>query len=106
MAKRKASIKVEWTDKAKYQLYDILEYWTNRNKSKKYPTKILNELDDKLKFIKQNPLASASTNYPNTRKCAMGYFSIVYKIETDRIFITSFWDNRQNPTKLDEIIKG
>ena len=88
MAKRKVNLKIEWTDKAKYQLFDILDYWTDRNKSKKYSNKILDELYEKLTFISQNPLASIPTNYPKTRKCAMGYFSIVYKLETDKIFIT------------------
>jgi hypothetical protein len=36
----------------------------------------------------------------------MGHFSILYKLTEDRLIITSFWDNRQDPKKLIDIIKG
>ncbi len=35
----------------------------------------------------------------------MGHFSILYKLTDEQLIITAFWDNRQNPQKLMEIIK-
>jgi hypothetical protein len=37
---------------------------------------------------------------------AMGHFSMFYKIAEDTIIITAFWDNRQDPKKLMELLKG
>ena len=35
----------------------------------------------------------------------MGNFSIYYKVNKMEIIITAFWDNRQNPKKLLEILE-
>lgn len=35
----------------------------------------------------------------------MGHFSILYKLTESQLIITAFWDNRQDPKKLVEIIK-
>lgn len=34
----------------------------------------------------------------------MGYFSIYYKITDEQLIITAFWDNRQDPKKLLELV--
>ncbi len=35
----------------------------------------------------------------------MGHFSLLYKFNENEVIITAFWDNRQDPEKLLEIIK-
>ena len=35
----------------------------------------------------------------------MGHFSILYKLAEEKLIITAFWDNRQDPKKLLELIK-
>ena len=35
----------------------------------------------------------------------MGHFSILYKLIEEQLIITAFWDNRQDPEKLIDIIK-
>lgn len=104
MAEELNAKKIRWTNRVKWQLEDTLEYWCNRNQSNTYALKIVDRLENTLTFITLNPLASAPTNFPSTRRCVMGNFSIVYKIEKDYIFVTSFWDNRMNPDKLDDQI--
>jgi plasmid stabilization system protein ParE len=97
-------IRIIWSERAEKQLFSILDYWIKRNKSNVYALKLVSEVDDKLKFIAQNPLASVATTYPKTRKCSMGKYSILYKNEQEVIFITAFWDNRQSPNELDKIL--
>ena len=36
----------------------------------------------------------------------MGHFSIYYKLTKDKLIITAFWDNRQDPKKLLESIRN
>ena len=105
MGEEKIGLKIIWTQKANQQFNDVLDYWIERNKSNVYALKLIDETDDKLKFISLHPLASVATNHPNTKKCAMGNYSIVYKMSDDTIFVTAFWDNRQNPDKLEQILK-
>ena len=34
----------------------------------------------------------------------MGHFSIYYKLLDEKLIITAFWDNRQDPKKLLDIL--
>lgn len=36
---------------------------------------------------------------------AMGHFSLIYQVFESKIIITAFWDNRQDPKKLYEMLK-
>lgn len=35
----------------------------------------------------------------------MGHFSIFYQYDDNRILITAFWDNRQDPLKLEKLLR-
>ena len=35
----------------------------------------------------------------------MGHFSTFYKVTEDKLIVTAFWDNRQDPKKLIKIIR-
>lgn len=104
MAKRKIVYKIAWADEAKQQFFDILEYWNIRNKSNSYSEKLIDIVDEHLHYISKFPLSSTKTNRPNTRICILGHYSIVYKILKSELYILAFWDNRQDPKKLREII--
>ena len=91
---------IVWTDTAIKQRRKILKYWTLRNKSTEYAEKLIFLIKERVELISENPLAGKRTNYSNTREAAMGNFSIYYKLHRNRIYITAFWDNRQDPDKL------
>ncbi|MEX2596389.1 MAG: hypothetical protein WEC59_05600 [Salibacteraceae bacterium] len=40
----------------------------------------------------------------NTRVAAMNHYSIFYKVTDKEIIVTAFWDNRQDPKRLIEIL--
>lgn len=102
MAKRK----VVWTETAARQRREILTYWTQRNGSTTYAEKLIKLTAKRINIILKHPESYKLTVYPGTRISAMGHFSILYKIlNDDQLIITAFWDNRQNPKKLIEIIK-
>ena len=87
--------KLEWTLEAEMQYYDILSYWTNHNKSNSYSIKIMNEVEKSEDLLIYNPFKIRSL-------LVLKNFSIIYRI-TDRIEILSFWDNRNDPTKLERL---
>lgn len=96
---------VVWTETAAKQRREILRYWTVRNGSATYAKKLIKLISARVKVIKTNPEAFKFTVFPGTRISAMGHFSILYKISKTQIIVTSFWDNRQDPGKLLEILK-
>ncbi|EPE00382.1 type II toxin-antitoxin system RelE/ParE family toxin [Capnocytophaga sp. oral taxon 336] len=99
--------KLEWTPEAEMQYYDILSYWTNHNKSNSYSIKIMNEVEKSEDLLIYNPFIGQehylSTPYFKIRSLlVLKNFSIIYRI-TDRIEILSFWDNRNDPAKLERL---
>ena len=101
MAKRE----IVWTETAAKQRREILGYWTARNKSTVYAEKLIKLIAVRIKVISTHPESYKMTIYPETRISAMGHFSILYKFNQQKIIVTAFWDNRQDPKKLLEIIK-
>ena len=96
MAKRD----VIWTRTADIQLVGVLEYWVKRNKSNKYSIKLLKLVTDRTNQIAINPELYKKTEFKKTRVASLGNHSIFYKFDEDKIIITAFWDNRQDPKKL------
>jgi plasmid stabilization system protein ParE len=101
MAKRK----VVWTLTAAKQRNAILRFWVRKNQSNTYSKKILELSNRKASYIARNPLMYRHSDYPNTRVASMGHFSIFYKVESNSIIITAFWDNRQDPIELHDSLK-
>ena len=97
---------VVWTQTAIKQRREILKYWTIRNKSTVYAEKLIELIRERIDIIIESPEAGKPTSHAETRESALGNFSIYYKVQRGKIFVTAFWDNRQNPKKLIKIIKG
>jgi plasmid stabilization system protein ParE len=95
---------IVWTETAVRQRREILKYWTVRNGSTRYAEKLIRIIYQRIQIILENEFAGKSTNHNDTREAAMGNFSIFYRIELNKIIIMAFWDNRQNPDKLLEIL--
>ena len=95
---------VVWTQTAVTQRREILKYWAKRNGSLRYPQKLIKLIKRRVEVIARNPLAFIETTYPGTRVSALGHFSIFYKVTEQNLIITAFWDNRQDPKVLYEIL--
>ena len=101
MAKRT----IVWTLTASIQRKVILTYWNNRNKSTIYSEKIISFTKARLNIVLNNPFIGKKTDFPNTRVITLAHFSIFYQYNRKNIIITSFWDNRQDPKKLINLLK-
>ena len=101
MAKRT----VVWAETATRQRREVLKYWTKHNGSTVYAEKLIKVIANQTRIILSHPESFKTTTYADTRESAMGHFSIYYKATKDQLIITAFWDNRQDPKDLLEIIK-
>ncbi len=95
---------VVWTETAARQRRDILRFWVVKNKSTKYSEKLIKLIKSRLKVISNNPLAFKLTNHNEIRVSSLGQFSIYYQLTHDQLIVVAFWDNRQNPNKISELI--
>ena len=96
---------VVWTETAARQRREILKYWTKHNGSTSFAEKLIRLIAKRMQVILKHPESFKSTTYPGTRESAMGHFSVFYKLTKDKLIVTAFWDNRQDPKKFLEIIK-
>jgi len=92
---------IEWSDEALSNLAQIVHYlesnWTEREIENFFL-----RLENVLELISKNPkLFSITHKRKNVRRCILGkQTSIYYKFESDKIFLVTLWDNRQDPKKL------
>ena len=95
---------VKWSRIADQQYVSILEYWVHRNKSAAYSKKLIRIVSNKTKAIAENPNQFKISGYKDLRVAILGDYSIYFRALTNEIIILAFWDNRQDPKKLLEII--
>ncbi len=97
---------VIWTRTADLQLVGILEYWVKRNKSNTYSIKLVKLVSEKTTQIAETPLIYKATDFLDIRVASLGNYSIYFKFTDTELIISAFWDNRQDPKKLLEILKN
>jgi plasmid stabilization system protein ParE len=76
-----------------------------RNGTTTYAEKLIKLISEQVKLILTNPKLFKKADFPDTHVSALGHFSIFYKYTKDSLIITAFWDNRQDPKKLLDILK-
>lgn len=100
MAKRA----VVWTKTAARQRREILKYWVKRNGTTTFAEKLIKLTSEHIKIIQNNPKLFKTADFPGTHVAALGHFSIYYQFTKDKIIVTAFWDNRQDPKSLLELL--
>lgn len=75
-------------------------------KSNTYSKKLNLVIREKIELLRFHPEMGRKTDFGETRAIPMGHYSILYNIDISGIIITGFWDNRQDPEKLLQFLKG
>ena len=96
---------IVWTKTADLQFVGVLEYWVDRTQSTAYSERLIDLVEERTAVIAQTPYAFKKADHLNTRVAIMQHYSIYYKAMDSIIFITAFWDNRQNPDELLKILE-
>ncbi|WP_163410610.1 type II toxin-antitoxin system RelE/ParE family toxin [Flavobacterium ajazii] len=94
-----AKKEIVWSNLAKLELSNVLEFYVLRNGNSDYSSKILEEVEDLLETLSNNELIGRLTSNKTTRVIPMKTYLLFYEINNDRIEIISFWDNRQSKEK-------
>jgi toxin YoeB len=88
-----------WSQRAKQELIQILDYYNTRNESVAYSIKLIDEIENLLNTLSQSEFIGRLTANKRTRVVVMKEYLIFYEINRERIEILSFWDNRQDNNK-------
>ena len=91
-----AEKEIVWSELAKLQLANVLEFYVHRNGNSNYSLKILDDVEDLLETLSKAELIGRLTSNKFTRIISMKVYLIFYEINGNRIEIVSFWDNKQD----------
>lgn len=97
--------KIVWSAKAQNDRKEILQYWKKRNKSTSYSTKLNYLFNDAANLISKFPKIGKLTAYNDTRIKIVRDYLMVYKEYDTQIAIITIWDGRQDPLKLEKILR-
>lgn len=92
--------KLIWSHLAKIKLFDILDFYTQRNKSSEYSKKLYREFNRNLKLTINNPEMGIKTDFDSIRGIIVRDFILFYEATPDQIIVHTVWDSRQNPENL------
>jgi len=92
-----AQKQIVWSNLAKIQFSDILEFYAFRNGNISYSLKLVDQVEDLLETLCRSELIGRLTSNKFTRVLAIKTYLIFYEVNGNHIEIVSFWDNRQNP---------
>jgi plasmid stabilization system protein ParE len=92
---------LHWTNTSLSQRNHIFSYWNKRNRSTEYSKRLLKVINERTKLI----LLFPKIGRENHRVIPLEHYSIFYRKVDDKIIITAFWDNNQNPKELLLLLK-
>lgn len=97
----KNGYEIFWTEHAIQELNDTLEY-IELNWSEKEIRKLIAKIEEIISLIGDNPsLYQTVSNDTNIRKVPiLKVNTLYYLFKIDKIYVLSFFSNRQNPGKL------
>ncbi len=94
-------IKVIWSDNAKNELIEIVQFWNNKNQSTDYTDKLKFHIELGINLIKNKPKLGMKSNLVGVRmRLILKNYYLIYEIKENEILILQFWDVRQNPLKF------
>ena len=90
-------MKVKWTKEAREQLKEILRFYTKRNQSASYSTRLKRSIDKLVKYFQWSPYYGEQLGEDERiRRVSHGHFVIIYEIKPDAVEIFSVRDGRRD----------
>lgn len=92
-----ARYQIEWSTEARFDLFDLLNFYIERNGNAVYSRKLNAEIRKSVKIISKNPFTGIKTNSESIFIIFTGNYQIIYKVIDLTIVIVMIWDSRRNP---------
>lgn len=92
--------KIIWSDRAKKKLFEILEFYEQRNNSKTFSIKLYQRFKKELSLLSKHSDIGIKTEIESVRGLIVGDFILFYEPDKEKIMVHTIWDCRQNPDDL------
>ncbi|GIM53143.1 hypothetical protein CAPN004_21730 [Capnocytophaga cynodegmi] len=100
-------MEIVWSEQAKQDLKNILIFWRDYTGSNSYSQKIQKNIEEELFYITNFPAIYPYTDFNDIKRALiLKNFSLFFYVNVDEseIRIIRFWDNRQDPEKLKDLL--
>jgi toxin YoeB len=94
-----------WSLRAQEDKKEIFKYWTQRNKSNRYSKKLNQLFKEAILLLREHPYIGRPTDDTSVRIKIVKEYLLIYEVTETSINILSIWDGRQDPSKLEDILK-
>lgn len=99
-----AERKIVWTKNAEIQIFSIMDYYFERNKSYAYSLKLYRDIVLKLQKLNFNVALPQKTSRENLYYFNHNHISVFFEIDQNILIVKLIWDERRNPNVLSEKI--
>jgi plasmid stabilization system protein ParE len=96
--------KVIWTETARSGFRNTCTYWNKRNASNAYSRRLRKLVQSALDKIILFPKSGVPSSFEGVRFVVVRDYLLFYQESRGNIILLSFWDGRQHPEKLDELL--
>lgn len=96
MAKRK----IAWSHRANIKLFEILDFYAEKNKSATYSKKLYKKFKKELSLLLKQPEIGTKTDLEFVRGLIVEEYILFYEVTSEMIIVHSVWDCRQNPDDM------
>ena len=92
--------KIIWLRNAEIQIFSILDYYAERNKSKIYSEKLYKDITQKLKKLDSKIAFPQKTSVKDLYYFTHRHISVFFSITNAEIVVKLVWDERRSPKAL------
>ena len=96
--------KVIWTQKAEIQMYTIMDYYAERNKSDFYSLKLHHDIKQKLHKLNFTTALPKKSSIKGLFYFIHNHISIFFLVHKEQLVVVLVWDERRNPKDLDFLL--
>ena len=89
--------KIEWSETAIKDRFNIYVFWEEKNKSSEYSEKLEKLFNEAARLISEFPELGTATDIVGLRVKVVKGFKLFYHNSPDSIQIIRIWDSRRDP---------
>jgi len=95
-----AKKKIIWSHRAQSKLFEILEFYADRNRSKRYSIQLYKRFTKALNLLHKYPELGKKSEIEEVRGLIVGDYILFYEQTKEYFIIHTLWDCHQNPSDL------
>ncbi|TVR37768.1 MAG: type II toxin-antitoxin system RelE/ParE family toxin [Cryomorphaceae bacterium] len=92
-----AQNEVVWSSRARLELYEMLNFYFERNGTIEYSQKLFEQIKASAELLGRHPNLGGKTDKENVRALVTVDYEIIYEVFDTHVLIVLIWDCRRNP---------